>query len=317
MPRRLAAGLLALAASLALLGGTAARAASLRYCDRGLDPGAVQKDRLLRFAAIVRRVLDESGTPLALVSRSGLALGALDIRYSHAGFARREAADAPWRVRQLYFACDEGRSRLFDQGLAGFVLGTDDADEGYVALLLLPPGRAEPLARAVADRRLALALLAPHYSANAYAYDTRYQNCNQWVAELLAAGWGGLSAPVADDGDDPAAPGTAGLRSAAQAWLGAQGYEPAEVRLPFAPLVWLAPLSPWLNNDDHPAADLAAGRWRLSLPAALEAFVHRLAPGSERVELCHRGERVVLHRGFTPLGAGCTPGEGDVVMALP
>ena len=35
----------------------------------------------------------------------------------------------------------------------------------------------------------ALALLGREYSANAYPFSPRYQNCNQWVAELLATAW--------------------------------------------------------------------------------------------------------------------------------
>ena len=44
----------------------------------------------------------------------------------------------------------------------------------------------------------ALALLAGEYSANAYAYSTRYQNCNQWLVELMASAWG-ADAPRRED----------------------------------------------------------------------------------------------------------------------
>ena len=40
--------------------------------------------------------------------------------------------------------------------------------------------------QAALDKNQALQLLGATYSANAYAFSQKYQNCNQWVAELLA-----------------------------------------------------------------------------------------------------------------------------------
>ena len=332
MSVRPAAGVRALVAA-AVLAATAAaaQAGSLRYCDRGLDPSAAQKDTLLRFAALLKRRLDAAGTPLVLLSRSGMDLSRLGVRYSHTGFSLRDSPNGAWSVRQLYFACDEGRSRLFDQGIPGFVFGTDDPALGYVSMLLLPEAVAAPLARVVLDKSRALALLAPTYSANAHAFSLLYQNCNQWVAEMLAEAWSGRrqAAPAptvlgraadADDlGDDPAAgPPAAALdpRAGAQRWLAAQGYVPETLEIGWRPLVWLAGMLPWLHNDDHPDADLGAARYRISLPTALEAFVRARVPGAERIEFCHRGTQVVVHRGWSPVAEGCRPGEGDEVLAL-
>jgi hypothetical protein len=41
-------------------------------------------------------------------------------------------------VRQLSFACVEACSRLFDQALAGFVLGTESPKLGFLSIALLP-----------------------------------------------------------------------------------------------------------------------------------------------------------------------------------
>ena len=128
----------------------------------------------------------------------------------------KASGNTPWSVRQLYFACDEGRPRLYDQGLAGFVLGTDDPSVGYVSIVWLPREQAAALERAALDNARALRLLAADYSANAYPFSLRYQNCNQWVIEMLAAAWGGL-----DDSD--------ALRARAQAWLSGQHYEPQAI----------------------------------------------------------------------------------------
>lgn len=294
--RRLAAAALLAAAGLAQAG---APASSLpRGCDRAIDVTATQQDRLLRFAAVVREALAGSGAEVALIARAGTDLSRFGLRYSHAGVALADGLDMPWAVRQLYYACAEGQPRLFDQGLAGFVSGSDDASVGYVRLLLLPPEAAAPLAAAARDKALALGLLNARYSANAYPFSTRYQNCNQWVAELLAAAIAGLA-----------------TRDDAQAWLQREGYAPAPVHA--SPWLMLAGrFVPWLHFDDHPAAQLDAGAVQTSLPDSLEAFALRRWPTARRIELCHGPQGVVQREGGAPLAAGCVPGEGDAVAAL-
>jgi len=39
-------------------------------------------------------------------------------------------------------------------------------------------------------------------------------------------------------------------------------------------------------------------------------------PGAERIELCHDSRQVVIRRGWTPIGDGCVPAEGDRVISL-
>ncbi len=272
-------------------------------CGRSVALDAVQQDRILRVADIVRRELDVSGARVALVARSGLNLARWGIRYSHGGISLKGSANAPWSVRQLYFACDEGRSRLFDQGLPGFMLGTDDPSLGYLSIVLLPEGAQAALEREALNDARALALLGGTYSANAHAWGTRFQNCNQWLAELLASAWGG-------DGS------TAPTRLKSQQWLAAHRYEPAAVDVGSHLWMLTSHFMPWLHAQDHPQDDLFALRYRVSLPQSIEAFVRAQHPQAERIEVCHDERHVVLRRGWEPMGPGCRPGPGDRVVAL-
>ena len=280
-----------------------AASAALQFCDTATQRTATEQDRLLRFAAIVKSELEASGHAVALVARSGLNLQRFGIRYSHAGIGLKASDASTWSVRQLYFACDEGRPRLYDQGLAGFVSGTDDPRLGYLSIVLLPPERAAELERAALDKARALRLLAARYSANAHPYGLRYQNCNQWVAELIASAWGGLA-----ESED--------LRSQSQAWLAARGYAPEPVQVNSHALMLAAAFIPWLHSDDHPEDDRDALRFRTSLPASIEAFVRAQVPGVERIEACHDERQVVLRRGWVPIEDGCKPAVGDRVIAL-
>lgn len=299
-----------LLAAAGLLVATAARADLLRHCAAPPALDAVQHDRLFRFAAVVREALDQSGQRLALIARAGTDLRRFDQVYSHAGISLRASPNTPWSVRQLYYDCDVGQPRLFDQGLPGFLLGGADPALGHIVLLLLPEAAARPLEAAALDARQAQQVLGGVYSANAHAFSTRYQNCNQWVAELLAQAWGGLPAPRPADG--PAA-----ARAQAQQWLRQQGYVPTRITV-HNPLVTLAAaVMPWLHTDDHPPAAVQAQQFDISMPTSIEAFVQRQVPGAQRIEFCHDLQKIVVRQGWTPLGAGCQPAAGDRVIPLP
>ncbi|MCD0417962.1 DUF2145 domain-containing protein [Rubrivivax sp. JA1024] len=293
------------AAAAALLGtlATPAAAALPGLCARPVTMSALQQSRLLQFAGLVRQALLRSDAAAALVARSGTDLGRFGIRYSHAALALREHPLAPWAVRQLYYACDEARPRLFDQGLAGFVSGTDDAERGFVSVLLLPAADGRAVQAAALDNARALRLLGGTYSANAHAWSTRYQNCNQWVAELLADAW----QPLAADAEP---------REQAQAWLRAQGYTPTAVAVGSHALVFAAQFVPHLHVRDHPLADLQALTMHVSLPASIEAFVQGRLPGAQRLEFCHAGGRAVVRRSGPPLAGDCSAAPGDEAVSL-
>lgn len=301
------AGLLLLVLGCTLL--PVARADSLRYCDPPVGADLAQQSRLLRLTALLRERLDASGAEVALLARSGLALSRFGVRYTHAGLAVRQGLATPWGVRQLYFACDERRPRLYDQGLAGFVQGLSHPARGHLSVLLLPPEAAGDLRRTLLDTPLVLRLLAPQYSANAYPFSTRYQNCNQWVAEVLALAWGGLAASTG------APAGADALRTRAQTWLQAEGYRPTVFEVTFPPVRWLGMVS-WLHLDDHPPEALDGQRLAVSMPAALDAFVQGRWPGAQRLSLCQAGDRLVVRRGSVPLPDDCTASGTDEVLAL-
>nr|WP_269106542.1 DUF2145 domain-containing protein [Massilia sp. TS11] len=287
----------------ALLVCAGAQASTAPFCDRSKDISAREQDRVLRFTAAVKDELRQAGADLALIARSGTDLSRFGLLYSHAGIALRDPADGSWAVRQLYYACDEARPRLFDQGLAGFALGADQPGSAHISLVFLPGAAGSALAEAASDKARALSALASDYSANAYAFATRYQNCNQWLIELMALAWGGIAA-----GPD--------LRERAQAWLRAHDYQPDTVRIPAHWVAFAAQFVPLVHVQDHPVEDLQALRLRISLPTAIEAFARQQVAQARRVELCHTTEHIVIRHGWQPLDAACRPQPGDTVLAL-
>jgi len=257
---------------------------------------------------MLKAELDASGRRVAIVARSGQALQRLGHRYSHAGVSLKASPGSPWAVRQLYYACDEQRPRLFAQGLSGFVMGTHDPGLGHVSVLLPPPDAAAPLERAALDDALALQLLGQGYSANAHAFALDYQNCNQWVAELLATAW--QPAPPAEAPEPPSA------RALAQRLLREGHYQPSVIEARWPPLALAAAVLPWFHTRDHPPDDVAAGRFRVSMPASLAAWVQARQPGTWHWELCHTERHVLIRRNGPPLAADCQPEPGDEVRPL-
>ena len=285
-----------------LLAPAIAQAGWLNHCADPPALDAVQHDRVFRFSALVRGVLDQSGHRLALIARAGTDLRRFGQRYSHAGISLLASPNTPWSVRQLYYDCAAGQPRLFDQGLPGFLLGGADPDQGHIVVLLLPDAAARTLEATALDPRLALRVLGTTYSANAHAFSTRYQNCNQWVAELLAQAWGSLPADAPD------------ARAQAQQWLRQQGYQPTRMQVT-NPLVTLAAaLMPWLHTDDHPASAVQAQQFDVSMPKSIEAFIRRQVPGTQRIELCHDTQKMVVRRGWAPFDGGCKSIPEDRVL---
>jgi len=291
------------AAALALCAGGSASAGIPTFCERASEISAAEQDRVLRFAGVVKRELEQSGARVALVARAGTDLSRFGLLYSHAAVALKDNPAGPWAVRQLYYACDESRPRLFDQGVAGFALGADTPTSGHMSLVFLPEPDGALLERAALDKPLALSLLAGEYSANAYAFGTRYQNCNQWVAELLAGAWGRPDSAVSP-------------REQAQAWLRTQGYTAGPVRIPSHAMMFAGQFVPLLHVNDHPVEDIHKLALQVSVPESIEAFVHARTPAARRVELCHDSERIVVRRGWQPIGAQCRALPGDEVIAL-
>jgi hypothetical protein len=301
---------------------SASLAGASRYCDTQVPLSASQQSKLLRFSEVVKAELAASGQSVALLSRSGLDLARFGIRYSHAGISLKSSPNTPWSIRQLYYACDEQKPRIFDQGMAGFVLGTDSADLGYVSAVLMPTETAKKVEAAALSNPQALALLHPHYSANAYAYSLRFQNCNQWVIELLASAFGAMglgdARTLADD--LAAAPdilqSPLPSRANAQSWLRQQGYLPSSVQVGSRLLMWAGAFIPHIHSDDHPEADLAQQRYQVSMPASIESFVQTQVPGAQRIEFCYNAQHIVIHRGWAPVQEGCVPGSQDQVIAF-
>lgn len=271
--RRVAVGLLALLAALA-----AAPAQAGRPCEeRPLEAAAVSQG--MSLAVATARALDASGADVVVLARAGQDLAKYGLRYSHFGFAYREAAppadglraDAPaaraaahavawtdaaprpapargvWRVLHKLNHCGTADAALYRQGLGEFFL--DRPHRYEAAFVVLAPALQAQLLPLLRDNARAARLHEPRYNMVAYPWATRYQQSNQWALETLA-----LAVAEGAPARAPTVPGATGsaARRQAQAWLQQQGYQPTVLRLGAFTRLGARATAANVAFDDHP-----------------------------------------------------------------
>ena len=88
------------------------------------------------------------------------------------------------------------------------------------------------------------------------------------------------------------------------------------MKIPGQALMFAGQFIPLVHLSDHPVDDIYALKMRVSMPSSIEAFTRREVPDAQRVEMCYDTQRMVIHRGWQPLGPGCEPLPGDEVIAF-
>ena len=215
-----------------------------RPCEE--KPPSVQSvTRGLELAQHTQAALDASGQDVVLLARVGQDLRRYGVLYSHLGFAYREPdgnGGHVWRVLHKLNECGSDSADIYRQGLGQFFL-TDlfRYEAAFVAPARMLQDRLLPL---MTDNRRALAMHRRPYSMVSYAWARKYQQSNQWAIETMAAAM--LPAGAS--------------RAQAQAWLQAQAYEPALLKL--GPLERLGGRIASANVafDDHPPEKRYADR---------------------------------------------------------
>jgi hypothetical protein len=201
-------------AAFALLVALAAQAG--RSCEEK-PPTPESIARGLALALQTRDALEATGADVVLLARAGQDLREYGLHWSHLGFAYRERdaqGASAWRIVHKLNRCGSADAALYRQGLGDFFL---DDPWRYEAAWVVPSREVQDrlLALLRDDARVAIVHARP-YSVVSYAWGQRYQQSNQWAIETLAVAM--QPQAVAD-------------RAQAQAWLAAQGYRPATLRI--------------------------------------------------------------------------------------
>lgn len=216
-----------------------------RPCEEG-KPTTQQLTAGLELAARTARQLDASGAQVVLLARAGQDLSKYGLRWSHLGLAYKDESanggQGAWRVVHKLNACGTDRADLFRQGLGEFFNDRPFRYEAaFVPLTREVQAQVLPLLR---DNAAVARMHTPRYSMVAYAYNTRYQQSNQWVLETLA---------MALEPRNQS-------RSRAQDWLRDEGYRPSVLHIDTFTRLGARLTRANVEFDDHPTGDRFAGR---------------------------------------------------------
>ncbi|RZA11496.1 MAG: DUF2145 domain-containing protein, partial [Proteobacteria bacterium] len=201
---------------------------------RGLADAAATAMRVVR-------ALDESGAPVALVSRVGTDLSKQGLVYSHVGFVLRDHPDGRWTVVHLLNECGTAHSNLHAEGLVNFF--ADDLVRQDARVTWLQPA----LARRLAARLAALpgdSLHQPAYNLIARPDSGDYQNSTAWVIEIVGAS---LAQPNLHS------------RGQTQAWLRGNGFAPDSVHIAYGKRLLGGLFGTNTIFTDHPVSTRLSG----------------------------------------------------------
>jgi hypothetical protein len=231
-------------------------------------PRAPSVERAMALAEHTARRLDASGARVVILARVGQDLSRYGLRWSHLGFAYREAPAvdtgqaAVWRVVHKLNQCGTANSALYRQGLGEFFL--DDLHDHEAAIVVLTPAVQERLLDTLRDNARVARLDTPSYNMLAYPWAVRYQQSNQWAIETLA---------LTQDAN-------AGTRERAQAWLRLKGYEPTTLRLSALTRLGARATQAHIAFDDHPNHKRFSDRIETVTVDSVFAWLERSGLGS-------------------------------------
>lgn len=231
--------------------------------DEPLTLAQIVRGMNLALAAVKR--LDDSGAQVVMLARAGQNLNEYGLRWSHLGFAYREAGGR-WRVLHKLNECGSANGAIYRQGLGEFFM--DRPYRYEAAFIALNPELQQALLPLLRGNGRVLSLNEPHYSMVAYAWGTRYQQSNQWALETLAM----------------AASDEVWNRASAQDWLQAHGYQPSELHLSALTRLGAETTRANITFSDHPNTKRFSGR----IETVTVDSIFRWAPGaglSSKMEL--------------------------------
>ena len=263
MPGRLLCGLALVA--LLMTGGAYAG----QDCGERSAPTPQALARGLQLGEQMRDQLERSGASMAFVARIGLNLSEYNQRFTHMGVAVRDHVRNRWQVLHLFNPCGKSQSEIMAQPLEKFY---EVELFEYEAMALVPSqARQAQLRNVFLNPVRAKALHAPAYNMISHPFNTRFQNSNQWILEMIAMGL--------DDAQ------SVSNRTQAQAWLKAQAYEPGAIRIPNLKRTGARLFSSHISFADHTQEEYENQRYLVVTVDSIIRLLGGLDPGVKQFAL--------------------------------
>jgi hypothetical protein len=222
---------------------------------------AADAGKALKLGARVRDALEKSSAALAFVARVGIDLSEFGLRYSHVGVAWRDHPSGRWMTFHLLNTCGTGKSALHEQPLEDFYRVELFA---YDALIAIPSLDVQNKLLRAFFGPMARRLHHPEYNLLAHPFSTSFQNSNQWLLEVTAAGL--------------APPDTIQNRQQAQTWLRTSGYVPSRVRIGAGRRLGAQIFSPHVHFSDHTEEEAHSQQYFVVTSDSIISFFAKIDP---------------------------------------
>lgn len=240
------------------------RSISTKPCRRPRhEPETMQRMQHLERLMLleVERCLDTAGAELAIVSRAGSNLGKYRFDtespdYTHSGFAIRH--DGKWYVDHLLNWHESATGKLARHSLIDFFR---DDPYAYRTGVLIPSPCLQKAIRESLHSPVREGIHSPEYSRLSYPFGTRYQNSNQWLAEIIGAAQSGET-----------------QRDAIQQYLRERGLKPSVLRLNVGLQVAAGIITDNTRLDDHPLRNRLQGRIEFLIEPSLRQYLQTSDP---------------------------------------
>jgi hypothetical protein len=231
-------------------------------CGERAAPTAQALAKGLQLGEQVLAELERSGASMALVARVGLNLTEFNQHFTHMGVAVRDHVRNRWQVVHLFNPCGKNQSEIMTQPLQKFY----EVDLFELEALVVVPrqSRQALLRNAFLNPAKAKLLHTPAYNMISHPFDTRFQNSNQWILEMVALGL-----------DDQQAVSS---RSEAQTWLKAQAYEPGTIQISALRRAGARMFSPHISFADHTPQELKDQRYKVVTVDSIVRLLVKLDP---------------------------------------
>lgn len=232
-------------------------------CGERAAPSPQAQARGLALGERVRDQLERSGASAALVARIGLNLAEFGQRYTHMGVAVRDHVRQRWQVLHLFNPCGKAESEIQTQALEQFY---EVELFDFEALVLTPSFALQAEVRRIfMNPATTRALHQPAYNMIAHPFNTRFQNSNQWILEMLALALD-RSGSIKD-------------RATAQAWLRQAGYEPGSIWISNLRRAGARVFSAHVSFLDHTQEEFNKQTYQVITVDSIQRFLAAQDPG--------------------------------------
>lgn len=152
------------------------------------ESSLLKEDVVLKATSASQKMIDAAnllspdGDKIFLIGRMGQNLDEYNLKYSHGAFLFKNNGN--WEVYHELNECSSDKSNIFNEGVLNFFL--DDLYKYNSIIISFDNDTNRYLKEVLANKQDIKEAHNPHYNLLAYPFNSKYQNSNGWLLEIMA-----------------------------------------------------------------------------------------------------------------------------------